>query len=132
MESRVLSQLLMSIMEDPYYDSLRTQQQLGYLVFSGVKIVEGVRYGLRRVRSYSRQYRVTRAIIQHAPSNGFQSRLVPKLGMGWGGAHDENGDASLGSFALLPVMPEKISIENSPPGGVLFYRPFCTVLKWNP
>lgn len=49
MESRVLSQLLMSIMEDAYYDSLRTQQQLGYLVFSGVKIVEGVRYGLRRV-----------------------------------------------------------------------------------
>ena len=65
MESRVLSQLLMSIMEDPYYDSLRTQQQLGYLVFSGVKIVEGVRYGLRRVRLYSRQYPVTRAIRQH-------------------------------------------------------------------
>lgn len=35
-------QLLMSIMEDPYYDSLRTKQQLGYLVFSGVKLVEGV------------------------------------------------------------------------------------------
>ncbi|CAM9471198.1 unnamed protein product [Ectocarpus sp. 8 AP-2014] len=41
-ENRVLAQLLMSIMEDPYYDSLRTKQQLGYLVFSGVKIVEGV------------------------------------------------------------------------------------------
>lgn len=55
MESRVLSQLLMSIMEDLYYDSLRTQQQLGYLVFSGVKMVEGVRCGLRRVRLCSRQ-----------------------------------------------------------------------------
>lgn len=42
MESRVIAQLLMSIMEDPYYDSLRTQQQLGYLVFSGVKLVEGI------------------------------------------------------------------------------------------
>eukprot|EP00752_Nemacystus_decipiens_P006180 g5577.t1 len=41
-ENRVLAQLLMSIMEDPYYDSLRTKQQLGYLVFSGVKVVEGV------------------------------------------------------------------------------------------
>lgn len=41
-ENRVLAQLLMSIMEDPYYDSLRTKQQLGYLVFSGVKLVEGV------------------------------------------------------------------------------------------
>lgn len=38
----MLAQLLMSIMEDPYYDSLRTKQQLGYLVFSGAKLVEGV------------------------------------------------------------------------------------------
>ena len=42
-ESRVLAQLLMAIIDDPYYDSLRTQQQLGYLVFSGVNSVEGIR-----------------------------------------------------------------------------------------
>ncbi|CAN0108568.1 unnamed protein product, partial [Laminaria digitata] len=54
MESRVLSQLLMSIMEDPYYDSLRTQQQLGYLVFSGVKIVEGVSFMYLLVQSAER------------------------------------------------------------------------------
>eukprot|EP00904_Undaria_pinnatifida_P012432 jgi/Undpi1/8319/HiC_scaffold_25.g10788.m1 len=54
MESRVLSQLLMSVMEDPYYDSLRTQQQLGYLVFSGVKIVEGVSFMYLLVQSAER------------------------------------------------------------------------------
>ncbi|CAM9240500.1 unnamed protein product, partial [Discosporangium mesarthrocarpum] len=41
-ESRVLSQLLGAVIEDPFYDSLRTKQQLGYLVFSGVKVNEGI------------------------------------------------------------------------------------------
>lgn len=53
-ENRVLAQLLMSIMEDPYYDSLRTKQQLGYLVFSGVKLVEGVSYMYLLVQSAER------------------------------------------------------------------------------
>jgi insulysin len=34
-ESQVLSELFGTLVEQPFYESLRTQQQLGYLVFSG-------------------------------------------------------------------------------------------------
>lgn len=35
-------ELLSEVIEQPFYNSLRTQQQLGYIVFSGVKVREGV------------------------------------------------------------------------------------------
>jgi len=37
-------ELLAELVEQPFYNSLRTQQQLGYIVFSGIKVREG---GLR-------------------------------------------------------------------------------------
>lgn len=41
----VLLELLSDVLEQPFYNSLRTQQQLGYIVFSGIKVREGgVRY----------------------------------------------------------------------------------------
>jgi insulysin len=36
-------ELLSDVLEQPFYNSLRTQQQLGYIVYSGIKIREGVR-----------------------------------------------------------------------------------------
>jgi secreted Zn-dependent insulinase-like peptidase len=33
--SQVCAEALSQIMEQPFYDTLRTQQQLGYIVFSG-------------------------------------------------------------------------------------------------
>jgi insulysin len=35
-------ELLGEVLEQPFFNSLRTQQQLGYIVFSGVKVREGV------------------------------------------------------------------------------------------
>lgn len=32
---QVIAELLSELVEQPFYDELRTQQQLGYLVFSG-------------------------------------------------------------------------------------------------
>lgn len=43
LESQVLAEVLMATIEEPFYNSLRTKQQLGYMVFSGVSCVEGVR-----------------------------------------------------------------------------------------
>lgn len=37
-ERQVIAELLSELVEQPFYDELRTQQQLGYLVFSGVLI----------------------------------------------------------------------------------------------
>lgn len=37
-------ELLNEVLEQPFYNSLRTQQQLGYIVYSGVKVREGVKY----------------------------------------------------------------------------------------
>lgn len=34
-KDRVAAELLSQLIEQPFYDQLRTQQQLGYLVFSG-------------------------------------------------------------------------------------------------
>jgi len=43
-EDYMYVELLADIIEQPFYNSLRTQQQLGYIVYSGVKVREGVRY----------------------------------------------------------------------------------------
>ncbi|CAM9863247.1 unnamed protein product [Hapterophycus canaliculatus] len=42
LESRVLAEALMATMEEAFYDSLRTKQQLGYVVFSGDFREQGV------------------------------------------------------------------------------------------
>ncbi|CAM9877673.1 unnamed protein product [Pylaiella littoralis] len=42
LESRMLATVLMATIEEPFYDSLRTKQQLGYIVASGVSVVEGI------------------------------------------------------------------------------------------
>ncbi|CAM9761157.1 unnamed protein product [Pylaiella littoralis] len=91
-ENRVLAQLLMSIMEDPYYDSLRTKQQLGYLVFSGVKLVEGVSMMYLLVQSAERDptYLTDRSLEF---LEGFRQELVDlpatKLGDYVGGLVDQ-------------------------------------------
>ncbi|CAN0472734.1 unnamed protein product, partial [Hapterophycus canaliculatus] len=41
-ESRVLAEVLMATMKNPFYSTLRTKQQLGYLVFSGVFYKQGI------------------------------------------------------------------------------------------
>lgn len=47
-------ELLAELVEQPFYNSLRTQQQLGYIVFSGVKVREGgTRYLTFTVQSRS-------------------------------------------------------------------------------
>ena len=38
---QVIAELLSELVEQPFYDELRTQQQLGYLVFSGAWTFEG-------------------------------------------------------------------------------------------
>lgn len=43
--------VLSAIMEQPFFDRLRTQQQLGYLVFSGVRGAEGMRSLIAIVQS---------------------------------------------------------------------------------
>ena len=40
LEDRVMLELLCSIAQDPFYESLRTQQQLGYIVSSGARRTE--------------------------------------------------------------------------------------------
>jgi insulysin len=40
-DDTVLVELLADIVEQPFYDSLRTRQQLGYIVYAGVKAREG-------------------------------------------------------------------------------------------
>lgn len=35
-------EMLSEVLEQPFYNSLRTQQQLGYIVYSGIKVREGV------------------------------------------------------------------------------------------
>ncbi|CAM9610251.1 unnamed protein product [Scytosiphon promiscuus] len=42
LESRILAEALMATMEDSFYSSLRTKQQLGYIVSSGTQCTEGV------------------------------------------------------------------------------------------
>ncbi|CAM9437472.1 unnamed protein product [Ectocarpus fasciculatus] len=54
LESQVLARVLMATIEEPFYDSLRTKQQLGYMVFSGVSSVEGVRFMYLTVQSAER------------------------------------------------------------------------------
>lgn len=43
LEARVLAEALMATMEEVFYDSLRTKQQLGYVVSSGDFREEGVK-----------------------------------------------------------------------------------------
>ena len=38
----VLCELLADVVEQPFYDSLRTKQQLGYIVYAGCRIKEGI------------------------------------------------------------------------------------------
>jgi insulysin len=38
----LLLELLSDVIEQPFYNSLRTQQQLGYIVYSGVKVRHGI------------------------------------------------------------------------------------------
>ncbi len=38
----VLAELLADVVEQPFYDSLRTKQQLGYIVYAGCRIKEGI------------------------------------------------------------------------------------------
>ena len=38
----VMAELLADVVEQPFYDSLRTKQQLGYIVYAGCKIKEGI------------------------------------------------------------------------------------------
>ena len=40
-DEAVLVELLADLVEQPFYDSLRTKQQLGYIVYSGVRFKEG-------------------------------------------------------------------------------------------
>ncbi|CAB1100827.1 unnamed protein product [Ectocarpus sp. CCAP 1310/34] len=54
LESQVLAEVLMATIEEPFYNSLRTKQQLGYTVFSGVSRVEGVRFMYLTVQSAER------------------------------------------------------------------------------
>ncbi|CAN0120298.1 unnamed protein product [Ectocarpus sp. 6 AP-2014] len=54
LESQVLAEVLMATIEEPFYNSLRTKQQLGYMVFSGVSRVEGVRFMYLTVQSAER------------------------------------------------------------------------------
>eukprot|EP00611_Tribonema_gayanum_P007309 TRINITY_DN1666_c0_g1_i4.p1 TRINITY_DN1666_c0_g1~~TRINITY_DN1666_c0_g1_i4.p1 ORF type:complete len:412 (+),score=175.82 TRINITY_DN1666_c0_g1_i4:202-1437(+) len=48
---RVLLELLCATAEDAFYESLRTRQQLGYLVFSGARRTEGVSAAVFAVQS---------------------------------------------------------------------------------
>ena len=36
----VLLEVLAELVEQPFYNSLRTQQQLGYIVYSGIKVCD--------------------------------------------------------------------------------------------
>lgn len=40
--TRVSAELLSLLWEQPFYESLRTKQQLGYIVYSGIKSIDGV------------------------------------------------------------------------------------------
>ena len=50
-KSAVLNELVMQYLDEPFYDDLRTKQQLGYVVYSRQRIIRGVAYNVFCVQS---------------------------------------------------------------------------------